>query len=294
MANYRQVARHFPAVRDYLRNRRWVRRGDVLAYEPNLLTETFSTDAMGFRHSTHRGKRHSLGETDGTSRYGLVLGSSHVFGFGLADNAQTIASQLADRLDYPVLTVAYPEADSRTLHATLLRTLSTLSRPPEIVVLFNGGDFTRFGFTGKADMLFGPPDFITNAAERDPASADVDARRLCYFTTFWADQMVKATQQAGGSRFVLADEPTFFEKQHPDETETECQLGLEQAGASRFALHRRFVWNFLSARQRFATEVLGTGSWKHLFEKFSYIDEFHYRAQTIAMMADLIAAEATS
>jgi len=50
MANYRTVVRYFPAAQDYLQQRKWVRRGDVLAYAPRAQTPSFSTDEFGFRH----------------------------------------------------------------------------------------------------------------------------------------------------------------------------------------------------------------------------------------------------
>jgi hypothetical protein len=50
MANYRTLLRHFPAAQDYLNQRKWIRRGDVLAYAPRAHTPSFSTDEFGFRH----------------------------------------------------------------------------------------------------------------------------------------------------------------------------------------------------------------------------------------------------
>jgi hypothetical protein len=95
-----------------------------------------------------------------------------------------------------------------------------------------------------------------------------------------------------GVRFVLADEPTFFEKKNPDELEIDCRLGDEQGQTtSRFALHRRFVWQYHSARARYAANRLGSGTWTHLYDNFSYIDEFHYRSGTIAWLAEYLAAE---
>jgi hypothetical protein len=181
MANFRQVAKHFPPVREYLRNRRWTRRGDVLAYAPNIRTPVFSTDALGFRHTSFNGDLLGLSDIDRLGRYGLVLGSSHVFGFGLPNNEATIPSQLSKQLGFPILGVSYPEADTRSLHATLIRVLSTANRAPELVLLFTGGDFTRFGFSGKADPLFGCPDFETGSQVRQPEEAASDADRLCFF-----------------------------------------------------------------------------------------------------------------
>ena len=109
--------------------------------------------------------------------------------------------------------------------------------------------------------------------------------------TFWADQMIRATQHAG-SRFVLADEPTFFEKHRADAVEAECQLGVDQPSLTRFALHQRYARDFLAAREQLARRVLGTGNWTKQYQDFAYIDEFHYRAETIGRIADLIAVDA--
>jgi hypothetical protein len=44
MANYRTLLRYFPVAQDYLNQRKWIRRGDVLAYAPWAQTPSFSTD----------------------------------------------------------------------------------------------------------------------------------------------------------------------------------------------------------------------------------------------------------
>jgi len=46
---------------------------------------------------------------------GLVLGSSHLFGFGLKSNAETLPSRLSERFGFPFIGIVYPEADTRTL-----------------------------------------------------------------------------------------------------------------------------------------------------------------------------------
>ena len=52
MANYQAIMRLRPEVRDFIRHRRWVHRGDVIAYGPKIACDSFSTDGAGFRHST--------------------------------------------------------------------------------------------------------------------------------------------------------------------------------------------------------------------------------------------------
>jgi hypothetical protein len=91
------------------------------------------------------------------SRAGFVLGSSHIFGFALGSNGETLPSQLSQAFGYPVFGIAYPEADTRTLHATLLRLLRQYGKRTGIVILITGGDFTRYCYVESADPLSGPP-----------------------------------------------------------------------------------------------------------------------------------------
>jgi hypothetical protein len=63
--------------------------GDVLAYAPEVRTASFSTDEFGFRHTRFQGQDIGLGNIEDYDRVGLILGSSHLFGFGLAGNAET-------------------------------------------------------------------------------------------------------------------------------------------------------------------------------------------------------------
>jgi hypothetical protein len=57
MANYEAIMRHYPEVREFVRNRRWVHRGDVLFYGADTKGEHFSTDSAGFRHSAQTAVR---------------------------------------------------------------------------------------------------------------------------------------------------------------------------------------------------------------------------------------------
>ena len=95
-----------------------------------------------FRHTRFQGQDIGLGNIEDYDRVGLILGSSHLFGFGLAGNAETLPSQLSELLGYPVFGIAYPEADTRTLYSTMLRLLRQFSRRIGHIVLLTGGDFT--------------------------------------------------------------------------------------------------------------------------------------------------------
>ena len=95
MANYQNIVRLRPEVRDFIRNRRWVHRGEVISYGPNIRCDPFSTDGAGFRHSTLGGETLSVADCLKRERYGIVLGPSTVYGFGLAGNENTMPSLLA-------------------------------------------------------------------------------------------------------------------------------------------------------------------------------------------------------
>jgi len=84
MADYSKIVRLRPEVRDFIRNRKWVHRGDVIFYGANIQCGPFSTDDRGFRHSQFGGKSMSVRDCVGSDRYGVVLGPSSVYGFGLA------------------------------------------------------------------------------------------------------------------------------------------------------------------------------------------------------------------
>ena len=148
MANYRAIVRQFPCAVDYLRHAtKWVRRGDVLAYPPLVRTSSFSTDAFGFRHTCFEGREIGIGDIHTYPRVGLVLGSSHVFGFGLSENSETLPSQLSELIGYPFFGIAFPEADTRTLHAALARMAQQFADRIQHVILIAGGDFTRFCYS---------------------------------------------------------------------------------------------------------------------------------------------------
>ena len=94
MANYPAIIHLRPEVRDFIRNRVWVHRGEAISYGPNISCDSFSTDRNGFRHSTYKGETLSVGDCLRQNRYGIVLGPSNVYGFGLAGNENTMPSLL--------------------------------------------------------------------------------------------------------------------------------------------------------------------------------------------------------
>jgi hypothetical protein len=290
MANYRALVRHFPSALEYLRQARWIRRGDVLAYAPLLSAETFSTDAFGFRHTWFAGRNIGLDAAAEHSRIGLVFGSSHVFGFALEHNRETLPSRLSALAGFPFFGISYPEADSRTLHATFSRLAAQHGGRIGPVVLITGGDFTRYCYVELADPLFGPP-FLPSKPDVTPRP---DAARhfanLVQFTQLWSARFAE-TAAALGTRFVLLDDVTFFEKPVPDAVEQACALGTphDEGQRRRFAAHHAHALTFQAERRRFASE---SGIALAPFpepDRLLFIDEFHYRAETQGLIAQTLA-----
>src|SRR6476661_5132583 len=185
MANYQAIVRLRPEVREFIRNRRWIHRGDVVAYGPNIACDSFSTDAQGFRHSTFAGKQLSVLECLQHERYGIVLGPSSVYGFGLAGNENTIPSVLADRLGFPFANIGLPEGNSRNLFSILLAIMARTKTPPAAVLHISGGDYTNFCYTSVADPVFGSPNLKQIAMVREerkhPAAAQLQINALLAF-----------------------------------------------------------------------------------------------------------------
>src|SRR3954467_10973505 len=157
MANYQNIMRLRPEVRQFIRNRRWVHRGDVITYGANVSCASFSTDMTGFRHSTFKDDTLSFGQCIERERYGLVLGPSSVYGFGLAGNENTMPSVLAERFGFPFANLGLPEGNSRNLFSLLFAIIVRAPRPPSAVLHISGGDYTNFCYTQIADPVFGSP-----------------------------------------------------------------------------------------------------------------------------------------
>jgi hypothetical protein len=287
MANYRTVVRYFPAALDYLQQRKWVRRGDVLAYAPGVRAPSFSTDGLGFRHTNFKGRDVSVANIEEFGRVGLVLGSSHLFGFGLTSNAETSPSRLSQRFGYPFLGTVYPEADTRTLHATLLRVLRQAGKRAANVILITGGDFTRYCYVESADPLFGPPMLASDARSKQAAASDTELASFLHFTCFWTKACGELAREAGVN-FSIAEDVTFFEKSNPDPTETARELGIPRGElqTKRFSVHRRHFAASFAARRRLAESCqFRLISFPEPAELL-FVDEYHYRADSQSLIAD--------
>jgi hypothetical protein len=296
VANYQNIVRLRPEVRDFIRNRRWVHRGDVIAYGPNVSCDSFSTDSGGFRHSTFGGESLSVFDCIERDRYGLVLGPSSVYGFGLAGNENTMPSVLAERLGFPFANVGLPEGNSRNLHSMLLAFIARAPRPPSAVLHISGGDYTNFCYTSIADPVYGSPNLrqipmvLKERGGRPPAELQI--KPLLAFTTLWI-RAVADVCRACGIPLVLADDTTFFEKREPSEIERDSLLGEANSPAQerQFATHRNFVDDYHGRRrtlaERLGVPLAGPGRTNDI----GFIDEFHYdRDGTRALCDDFAAA----
>jgi hypothetical protein len=303
MANYRAIVRQFPGASHYLRHAtKWVRRGDVFAYQPLLKTPSFSTDVFGFRHTQFEGRDLSIKDIQAHPRVGLVLGSSHVFGFGLSNNSETLPSCLSERLGYPFFGIAFPEADTRTLHAAFARVAQQLADRIQQVFLLTGGDPTRFCYTGLSDPLFGPPllpldsqGAMPEGLESEDAIAPDESRQvanLLQFSFFWTLRCVGLARLAR-IPLTLVDDVTFFEKSAPDHLEQICQLGMSEdpRQRKRFKVHARHKDTFYAERRKFVSrQGLPVAQFPHP-DNLLYIDEFHYRAETQRLIAQTLAEQ---
>jgi hypothetical protein len=292
VANYQNIVRLRPEVREFIRNRRWVHRGDVITYGPNIACDSFSTDAAGFRHSRFGDQTLSVADCLQRERYGLVLGPSNVYGFGLGGNGNTIPSLLAERFGFAFANVGLPEGNSRNLFSLLAAFLARASRAPAVVLHLSGGDFTSFCYTSLADPVFGSPnlrqmeDALKERGGRRPAAAQ-QMKPLLAFTTLW----ISAIASLCASRkipFVLGDDVTFFEKGEPSDTDRRCELGKPTSAHQerQFEIHRRHVRDYHARRQAVAAAQSVPLAGPGFGNDIGFIDEFHYDRQGTVDLTD--------
>lgn len=270
-----------PEVRQFIRNRRWVHRGDVISYGPNISCDSFSTDAAGFRHSVFNGKTMSAQDCLQGERYGLVLGPSNVYGFGLAGNENTMPSLLAERFGFPFANIGLPEGNSRNLFSILAAFIARAPTRPAVVVHISGGDFTSFCYSSIADPIFGSPNLLQlrqalkERGGRLPPQAQI--KPLLAFTTLWIRSIAQLCRM-NRIPLLLGDDTTFFEKPEPSPAERECELGkpFNAAQERQFATHKKFVGEY-DGRRRAIAEAMGVplaGPGRQ--NDIGFIDEFHY------------------
>lgn len=283
MANYQVIARLRPEVRDFIRNRQWVHRGDVITYGPNIACDSFSTDRFGFRHSMFGGQTLSVTDCARSGRYGLVLGPSSVYGFGLAGNENTMPSVLAEHFGFPFANVGLPEGNSRNLFSILIAIIARAPTPPSAVVHISGGDFTNFCYTSIADGVFGSPNLkqikmvLEERGGRPAADGQIPA--LLAFTSLWIRAIAELCRSSG-IPLVIADDTTFFEKASPTAEDRQAQLGIAvgEAQERQFATHREFSEHYFARRETVAHAVGVPLAGPGRTNDIGFVDEFHYDA----------------
>lgn len=284
MANYQNIVRLRPEVRDFIRNRRWVHRGDVISYGPNIRCDAFSTDGAGFRQSVFKGKTLSVRDCARHDRYGLVLGPSNVYGFGLAGDENTMPSLLAERFGFPFANVGLPEGNSRNLFSLLAAYVARAPKPPSVVLHLSGGDFTSFCYTSMADPVFGSPnlkqmdDAVKERGGRpDPAK---QMKPLLAFTSLWMTAIGNLCR-ARKVPLVLGEDVTFFEKAGPSEMDRKSGLGEANSKVQerQFDTHRKFVRTYHDRRRAVADNLGVPCPGPSFGNDIGYIDEFHYDRQ---------------
>lgn len=296
MANYRAIVKHHPEVRDYIKLRKWVHRGETISYGPNIDSDTLSTDSIGYRKSVWRGQRMTLGDCLRSGRYGLVMGPSNVYGFGVPSDAHTIPSRLGDTLGLPFANIGLPEGHTRSLFGILLNIVTRSQRPPAAVLLLSGGDFTGWAYSGVADSVFGPPNIlqVKQVIEElggmpDPVAGSKPMLAASELWTVAIMQLCRTRKIP----LVLGNDTTFFEKREPDAYDRDCGLGVGNAPAQKrqFEIHRTLGVRFYEQRQTLSEKggvpLVGPGP----SNQIGFIDEFHYDGPgTDALCADFAPA----
>jgi hypothetical protein len=292
MADYRKIIELRPEVAEFIRFRRSIHyRGDVLAYPPNIRSESFSTDALGFRHSMLRGKNFSVADCIQSERYGIILGASNTFGFGVAGNENCMASLLADRFGFPFANCAMPGANSRNLHSLLLSFIARGAHRPVVVVHSSGGDLGNFCESSVADPTFGSPNRgqLKSATSPSGAAPDPDRNypRLLAFTSLWTS-VIAALCRAQAVGLVLAHQTTFFEKTDPNGFELEAGLGepFNPGQERQFENHRKFNEGFYLERRSVAEGMeIPIPGWD-LTDQLGFVDEFHCDREGIRVLSE--------
>jgi hypothetical protein len=249
---------------------------------------------MGFRHSTFSGKEYSVADCVHSPRYGIVLGASNLFGFGVVGNENCMASLLAERFGFPFANAAMPGGNTRTLHSLLLGLVAGASQPPTVVVHSSGIDLAGFCESSIADPIFGSPNRMQLKALKDKggvpeADPDQNFSRALAFTNLWTSALASACR-AYKSPLVEIHQSTFFEKKNPTALEIECGLGepFDAASERQFANHRKFDERFYAERKAIADRLkLPLAGWG-LGDEITFIDEFHCDADGIRLMSKTV------
>ena len=296
MANYPKIAEAQPEVAEFIHAREATRfRGEVMAYAGNISCDSFSTDPSGFRHSTLRGETFSVADCLKSDRFGVVLGASNNFGFGIAGNENTMPSLLAERFGFPFANISFPGANSRNLHAMLVGFLAR-TRRPAVVVHSSGGDLSTFCESAIADPIFGSPNRsqLKGGLKENSLRADAD-RNLAYmldFTALWTTTIANLCR-VYKVPLVFIHQSTFFEKTVANAKEVEFELGKPflESQERLFANFRKFNERFYQRRKSVAEKAKVPLAGWGLTDRFSFLDEFHLDREGMRTLTDAVAAE---
>ena len=294
MANYEKILKLRPEVADFIRLRTSLRyRGEVMGYPANLSCESFSTDRAGYRHSTLGGEILGVADCLGRESYGLVLGASNNFGFGVAGNENTMASILADRFGLPVANAALPGANSRNLFTLLVALLARASKLPLLIVLSSGGDLGSFCESSLADAVFGPPNrgqisgpLKQACLESDP---EIHLAPFLRFTALWTTSIANLCH-AYGIPLVMIHQSTFFDKAEASPTEREYGLGepFRPSDERQMANFKKFSGQFYSRRKDVAEQLGVPLAGLGLSDRLSFIDEYHLDAEGMRTLSEAV------
>ncbi|MCL6729093.1 hypothetical protein [Sphingomonas hankyongi] len=294
MANYPKIIADRPEVADFIRLRTTLRyRGEVMAYPGNMSCGSFSTDKAGFRHTTLGGESFSVSDCLRSQRYGLVLGASNNFGFGIAGNENTMPSLLAERFGFPFANAAMPGATSRNLSGLLIAFLARSGTRPSIVVLSNGGDLAGFCEASMADAVFGPPNRGQLAGPMKEAclTADPDQHVAAFlrFTGLWT-MSIGNLCRALKIPLVLIHQSTIFDKARPSATEREFELGkpFRKLQERQFDNFKKFSRQFYEGRKATAEGLAVPLAGWGLSDKLSFMDEFHLDQEGIRTLSNAV------
>ena len=294
MADYPKIMELCPEVADFLNFQSTIgHRGDVLSYAANIQCPSFSTDSHGFRHSVLDGSSLSFLDCIHSERYGVVLGASNSFGFGVAGNENTMASLLAERFGFPFANCAMPGANSRNLTSLLMALFAGGGPHPSVVVLSNGGDLGNFCDAGTADAVFGSPNRTQLIADFRDGRVAPDPEpywpHLVKFTALWA-AMIARLCRGQKTQLVMVHQSTFFEKATPSAREREFRLGepFNVHHERMFANHRRFNEKFYATRKALADRLeIPLAGWE-AGEELGFIDEFHLDRESARRLSDKV------
>jgi len=294
MADYKKITEAHPAVIPYLRARIWSRNGNTLTYRPENNTKAFSTDGLGFRHSKFKGENITVHRSLGGTLFSAVMGSSHVFGFGLPGNEHTSASRFSEKFNHAVLNISLPEANTNDLHGCLRSHVNLTDL--QNLIFFPGGSFTRFCYTGLCSPLDGPPalHMMKNVGHSYTGTPDTPAMidNLIHYQKRHIKRIAETCANADVA-FYVVDEMTFFEKETPTEIEVNGDLGMapQPQGTERFDRHKKYIGKYrkdlFDDLRTNDIKVLDFGS----IEDITFIDEFHYDSPSTQVIVERLSAQ---